>query len=159
MCILEHKHPACLLSTQTPDNWTQEQTHNADKLGKQMQIYTAVQKISRASKIQKILKADPQMLWSANIVRSLKFLLTAHHLPTNLPGLLCPLAWALFFNWVCSSLEHLLPVKNSSWDLPIQRTTSRSKEFYSTKFSLPERVSTERFEECFLSLLGESYIL
>lgn len=48
---------------------------------------------------------------------------------------LCPLAWAWFFNWVCSSLEYLLPVKNSSWDLPAQRTTRQCKEYYSTKFS------------------------
>lgn len=58
--------------------------HNAFKLGKQMQSSTAIEKISRASKTYKGLRADPQMLLTARIVRSPKFLLTAHRSPTNL---------------------------------------------------------------------------
>lgn len=57
--------------------------HNAFKLGKQMQRYTATEKITRANKIYKGLRADPQFL-TARIVRSPKFLLTAHRSPTNL---------------------------------------------------------------------------
>ena len=49
-----------------------------------MQSYTAIEKTSRTSKIYKGLRADHQMLSTARIVRSPKFLLTAHHSPTNL---------------------------------------------------------------------------
>lgn len=47
-----------------------------------------MEKIGRANKIYKGLRADPHFL-TARIVRSLKFLLTAHRSPTNLT---CPVA-------------------------------------------------------------------
>lgn len=57
---------------------------NAFKLWKQTQCYTPTEKITRASKIYKGLRADAQMLLTARIVRSPKFLFTAHGSPTNL---------------------------------------------------------------------------
>lgn len=126
-----------------------------------MRSYTAIGKISRASKIYKSLRADPQTLLTAKTVKSPKFLLTAHRSPTNLtvpcgseadgsshytvgssgehhqlplhlPGLPpCPLAWA------CHCQVQFCPVSSTRALLYEQEAKTKFMLLFATLGSLP----------------------